>query len=145
MPSEAGKIIWAQHLFDKITKPINDLRSTPVNPQELKKYYGTYNNLGKQLTVYIMWYYQNWCNNIEKAKAGLQATLIIRHNVTKKPVVNFDLEIFEVIREAKCLERCSQNKPIPESARIILLQEEKFKQYYNELKLSPERVRKNHQ
>ena len=35
----------------------------------------------------------------------------------------------QLIREAKCLDR--QGIPIPESARIILLQEEKFKMYYN--------------
>lgn len=37
----------------------------------------------------------------------------------------------QLIREAKCLDR--QGIEIPESARIILLQEEKFKMYYNEL------------
>ena len=37
----------------------------------------------------------------------------------------------QLIREAKCLDR--QGIEIPESARIILLQEDKFKTYYNEL------------
>jgi dynein heavy chain len=37
----------------------------------------------------------------------------------------------QLIREAKCLDR--QGIEIPESARIILLQEDKFKMYYNEL------------
>ena len=37
----------------------------------------------------------------------------------------------QLIREAKCLDR--QGISIPESARIILLQEDKFKMYYNEL------------
>jgi dynein heavy chain len=45
--------------------------------------------------------------------------LIVRHEENKKLYVNFDLEIMELIREAKCLDR--QGIEIPESARIILL------------------------
>lgn len=78
-----------------------------------------------------MWYYQDWVNKIEQSKAALQATLIVRHDENKKLYVNFDLEIMQLIREAKCLDR--QGIEIPESARIILLQEDKFKTYYNEL------------
>lgn len=102
-----------------------------INSTEIKKYYAVYNTLGKQLTIYEMWYYQNWVNEIERSKAALQATLIVRHEENKKLYVNFDLEIMQLIREAKCLDR--QAIEIPESARIILLQEEKFKMYYNEL------------
>lgn len=102
-----------------------------IKGEEIKKYYGSYNTLGKQLTIYEMWYYQNWCNDIEKSKAALQATLIVRHEENRKLYVNFDLEIMQLIREAKCMDRVGIE--IPESARIILLQEEKFKTYYNEL------------
>lgn len=28
-----------------------------INGAEIKKYYGTYNALGKQLTLYEMWYF----------------------------------------------------------------------------------------
>lgn len=131
MPPEAGKIIWARHLFQKITGPINMFPENVMNSPEIRKYYGRYNTLGKQLTVYEMWYYQNWCSDIEKSKAALQATLIIRHDELKKFLVNFDPEIMQLIREAKCMDRVGIE--IPESARIILLQEEKFKMYYNEL------------
>jgi len=41
------------------------------------------------------------------------------------------MEIMQLIREAKCMDRVGIE--IPESARIILLQEDKFKTYYNEL------------
>jgi len=70
-------------------------------------------------------------NEIERSKSALQATLIVRHEENKKLYVNFDPEIMQLIREAKCLDR--QGIEIPESARIILLQEEKFKMYHNEL------------
>jgi hypothetical protein len=39
--------------------------------------------------------------------------------------VNFDQEIFQLIREAKCLVKL--DIAIPEEAKIILLQEESFK------------------
>ena len=49
----------------------------------------------------------------------------------KKLYVNFDPEILQLIREAKCLSRIGID--IPESAKIVLLQEDKFKGYYNDL------------
>ena len=74
---------------------------------------------------------QRWIVEVEKAKAGLLATLIIRHPNNNKLYVNFDSEIMTLIREAKCLSRIGIE--IPESAKIVLLQEEKFKMYNNEL------------
>ena len=70
--------------------------------------------------------------SVDQAKAGLQATLIIRHPQTGKLFVNFDREILQLIREAKCLRRIGVE--IPEAAKMVLLQEDKFKSYYNELK-----------
>jgi len=93
MPDQAGKIIWARHLFQKITGPINMFPENVINSNEIKKYYASYNNLGKMLTVYEMWFLRNWCDEIEKSKAALQATLIVRHEENKKLYVNFDLEI----------------------------------------------------
>lgn len=71
IPPEAGKIIWARHLFLKITGPIGLFPENVLNSQEIKKHYGAYNTLGKQLTIYEMWYYQNWVNEIERSKAAL--------------------------------------------------------------------------
>jgi len=47
MPSEAGKIIWARHLFKKITGPIKLFKENAMNLTEIRKYYGSYNTLGK--------------------------------------------------------------------------------------------------
>ena len=41
--------------------------------------------------------------SIDQAKAGLQATLIVRHPDDGKLYVNFDQEILQLIRESKCL------------------------------------------
>ena len=64
-------------------------------------------------------------------KAGLQATLIVRHPETGNLLVNFDREISQLMREAKYLQRMGIE--VPESAKMVLLQEEKFKRYYNQL------------
>ena len=102
-----------------------------IRRRESRRFVKTYNQLGYTLFGFEYLYRQEWANQVEKAKAGLQATLIIRHPDNNKLYVNFDPEIMELIREAKCLSRISIE--IPESAKIVLLQEEKFKMYYNEL------------
>ena len=67
---------------------------------------------------------------VESAKAKLAAPLLVLSESTG-PRVNLDLYVIQLIREAKCMLR--MNSTIPEAAKIILLQEEKFKKYYNEL------------
>ena len=57
-------------------------------------------------------------NAIETAKAGLHATLVIRHPDDGKLMVNFDWEILQLIREAQAM---------------VILQEQKLKSYHNEL------------
>lgn len=61
----------------------------------------------------------------------IQATLIIRHPSTKRLIVNFDKAILQLIRESKILQRLGLD--VPESARMVALQEEKFKFYFNQL------------
>lgn len=51
-----------------------------------------------------------------------------------KLLVNFDKEILSLMREAKWLQRL--DIAIPETARMVLLQEEKFKHYFNQLTYS---------
>jgi dynein heavy chain len=36
MPTDAGKIIWARHLFDKITGPIHEFPKTAISRNELQ-------------------------------------------------------------------------------------------------------------
>lgn len=50
------------------------------------------------LTINEMWYYDLWVKEIERSKAALQATLIVRHETQKKLYVNFDVDIMQLIR-----------------------------------------------
>ena len=131
MPPVAGNIKWARHLFARNCGPMEKFPEELKKAKESRTSVNLHNRIGDCLVLYEYLYLQAWCQEIEKAKAGLQATLIIKHPDNHKYFVNFDQEIMQLIREAKCLDRMSIE--IPESARIVLLQEEKFKMYYNEL------------
>ena len=134
MPPVAGNIAWSRHLLRKIEDPMLKFQGNPtvLASKEAKRIIRTYNNVARTLIAFEYLWYEAWCSSIETAKAGLQATLIVRHPGTAKLYVNFDQEIFQLIREAKCLAKLDVE--IPESAKLVLLQEHKFKSYYDDLK-----------
>ena len=73
---------------------------TVINPW-IKSYY--YTCIQQTLVAFEYLWYQAWVQSIDQAKAGLQATLIVRHPDDGKLYVNFDQEILQLIRESKCL------------------------------------------
>ena len=133
LPPVAGNITWSRHLLKRIEEPMKkfERNQNVLASKDAKRIIRMYNKVARTLVAFEYIWYQAWLQYIETAKAGLQATLIIRHPDDNKLYVNFDPEIFQLLREAKCLDR--MNIDIPESAKIVLLQEEKFKTYYNEL------------
>ena len=135
MPPVAGNIIWSRHLLKRIMDPMQTFLGHPLvlsNTKESKRITRTYNKMAKTLVEFEVVWYQAWATSVEAAKAGLQATLIVRHPEDGKYHVNFDWEILQLIRETQCLDRIG-GVEIPESARMVLLQEEKFKICYSEL------------
>ena len=102
-----------------------------MTTKESKKIIRTYNKVARALIEFETLWHHAWCKSIEAAKSGLQATLIVRHPRTGKLFVNFDREILQLVRETKCLQRIGIE--VPESAKMVLLQEDKFKSYYNQL------------
>ena len=133
LPPVAGNITWSRHLLKRIEEPMKKFESNQnvLASKDAKRIIRMYNKVARTLVAFEYIWYQAWVQYIETAKAGLQATLIIRHPDDGKLYVNFDPEILQLLREAKCLDRMSID--IPESAKIVLLQEEKFKTYFNEL------------
>jgi dynein heavy chain len=133
MPPVAGNITWSRHLLQRIEEPMRKFESSPrvLATKDSKKIIKAYNKVARTLVAFEYLWYQAWCKSIETAKAGLQATLIIRHPVSRLLYVNFDQEILQLIREAKCLDRMGIE--VPDGAKMVLLQEDKFKSYYNEL------------
>eukprot|EP00937_MAST-01D_sp_MAST-1D-sp2_P000239 g239.t1 len=133
MPPVAGNIIWARHLLKRIEEPMRKFESNAkvLSSKESKKIVKSYNKVARTLVAFEYLWYQAWCKSIEQAKAGLQATLLIRHPDTGRLFVNFDQEILQLVREAKCLDRMGIE--IPDSAKMVLLQEERFKSHFNQL------------
>lgn len=131
LPTVSGSITWSRHLFHRISVPMEQFPPQYPKMPQYKKPVKQYNKIGYTLFSYEYLWRKKWQFEVENAKAGLQATLIIRHPDNMKLYVNFDSEILTLIREAKCLSRIGID--IPESAKIVLLQEEKFKHYNNEL------------
>ncbi|DBA03213.1 TPA: hypothetical protein N0F65_003933 [Lagenidium giganteum] len=133
LPPVAGNILWSRHLLRRIEEPMRKFESNPtvLSTKDSKKIIKTYNKVARTLVAFEYLWYEAWCRSVETAKAGLHATLIIKHPETGKLFVNFDKEILQLIREAKCLDRMGIE--VPENAKMVMLQEDKFKMYYNDL------------
>ena len=133
LPPVAGNITWSRHLLKRIEEPMKQFESNQnvLAGKDSKRIIKMYNKVAKTLVAFEYLWYQAWVQSIDQAKAGLQATLIIRHPDDGKLYVNFDQEILQLIREAKCLDRMGVD--VPDGARIVLFQEDKFKNYHNEL------------
>lgn len=128
MPKISGRIKWAKHLFNRIFPFINSFKDIAARDRkETEQSYMTTNTL---LYSYIILNEKFFSQFVESAKAKLTLPLLII-NENSSPKVNLDLYVLQLIREAKCMLR--MNCSIPEAAKIILLQEEKFKKYYNDL------------
>ena len=128
MPKISGRIKWAKHLFNRIFPFINQFKDIAAKDRkETELSYMTTNTL---LYSYIILNEKFFGQFVESAKSKLTLPLLVI-NENSTPKVNLDLYVLQLIREAKCMMR--MNCQIPEAAKIILLQEEKFKKYYNEL------------
>jgi dynein heavy chain len=119
-PPVAGDIMWSRQLLRRIEQPMRHFAQNEVimKAKESRRTVKTYNTVAKALVAFETLWLTAWKKSIEDSKAGLQATLIVRHPETGHLLVNFDKEIMQLMRE---------------SAKMVLLQEDKFKNYYNQL------------
>ena len=139
LPPVAGNVSWSRHLLRRIEDPmklfqLNSETAGGINVFTGKDGKGVvklYNKLAKTLIEFETVWYQAWVNSVDEAKSGLKANVIIRHPQDSKLYVNMDPEILQLVREAKCLDRMGIE--IPDSARIVLLQERKYKKHFGEL------------
>jgi dynein heavy chain len=133
LPPVAGNIAWSRHLLNRIEEPMKQFETHQgvMGTKDAKRIIKMYNKVARTLIAFEFLWYKAWIQSIDQANVGLQATLIIRHPDDGKLYVNFDQEILQLIREAKCLDRMGID--IPEGAKIALFQEDKFKRCYAEL------------
>jgi len=130
----AGNVMWARQLLRRVEDPMKMFTKIKsiMNSKDSRRICKIYNKVGRALIEFETLWVRAWCDSIEGAKAGLLASLIVRHPRTGKLFVNFDHEILKLIRDSKCLQRMQGD--IPESAKMVLLQEDKFKFYHAQLK-----------
>jgi dynein heavy chain len=136
LPPVAGNITWSRHMLKRIEEPMKKFEANQnvLASQDAKKIIRIYNKVARMLVAFEYLWYQAWVQSIDQAKSGLAATLIIRHPHDGKLYVNFDQEIMQLMREAKCMER--MGIAVPMEARIVLLQHQKFKAYFGELQFA---------
>jgi len=108
LPPVAGHVTWSRHLYQRIERPMEKFQMNPalLAGRDSRKLIRMYNKMAKTLIEFETLWYQAWVNSIETVKAGLQATLIIKHpDDGMRFHVNFDWEILQLIRETRCLDR----------------------------------------
>ncbi|XP_015771206.1 PREDICTED: LOW QUALITY PROTEIN: dynein heavy chain 5, axonemal-like [Acropora digitifera] len=135
LPPIAGKIAWARQMYRRIQEPMEMFQKYPTilqNP-EAKKVIKNYNKLAKVLLEFELLYHQAWMRQVEVAKSGLQASLLVRHPETKELFVNFDPQIITLIRESECMVRLGLD--IPFGAQTLMQKRETIKKNYNRLEL----------
>ena len=129
----AGAISWARQLLRHIKGPMDKFRTNETvisNVKESKKIIRTYNKVSMALLEFEAIWVKAWTDSIESSKAGLNATLLVRSE--GKLYVNFDIEILQLIKETRAIMRLGEIQ-VPQAAKMVLMQEEKLKTFFNEL------------
>ena len=128
----AGSITWGRQLLRRIESPMQNFkenRNIMGSQKESKKIIRTYNKIARALIEFETVWLNAWKQSIDNMKSGLNATLLVRNE--GKLFVNFDIEILQLIKEARALMR--MDIVIPSSAKMVLMQEQKFKIFHGQL------------
>lgn len=134
MPPVAGNIMWCRLLLKRIEDPIKAFQDSPslLALPEAKKAVKTFNRVARTLVAFEVLWHDAWMKAVEAAKAGLAATLVIKHPKTGSFFVNFDREILRLAREAHCLGHIP-NVELPEAARAVMTRAPRFKRHLEDL------------
>ncbi|NWQ79383.1 DYH10 protein, partial [Columbina picui] len=143
-PPVAGAIYWSRSLFYRIKRPIvrfQEAEELLANErgEEVKQ---IYLQVAKRMKEYEDEKYNQWRDGTEQILPTLlKNTLLTVNSVTAEPVttkksvrfmVNFSPMFHEIIIETKYMEQLGF--PVPEKARYMALQEDKYCRYTNGLK-----------
>ncbi|KIZ06068.1 Dynein gamma chain, flagellar outer arm [Monoraphidium neglectum] len=132
-PPIAGNIMWARQLLRRIEAPMQRFAKNRglMGSKESKRVIRLYNRVAKALVEFEALWHAAWLKGIDAQKAGLASPLLVRHPDSGQLLVNLDRDVMTLIREAKYLQQ--MEVAVPESARLLLLQEDKFKFYFSQL------------
>ena len=132
-PPVAGNIAWSRQLLRRIEEPMRKFAANPaiVATKEYKRIVKTYNRVAAALVEFEALWHRAWVKSVDAARQGLNATLLVRHPDTGALLVNFDRDVAQLLRETRCL--LAMGVEVPEPARMVLLQEDKFKRVHGQL------------
>uniref|UniRef100_A0A669D0H3 Dynein axonemal heavy chain 5 n=1 Tax=Oreochromis niloticus TaxID=8128 RepID=A0A669D0H3_ORENI len=141
LPPVAGRIMWARQLYSRIQEPMDLFQQHPgvLSTSEAKRIIKNFNRVARVLLEFEMIYHHSWMKKRSiyiqyDAKAGLQASLLVRSPETGELFVNFDPEILTQIREVNCMTR--MNLAIPPFAFLLLQKQDILKKHYNRIQVS---------
>ena len=131
MPPVAANILWARQLRRRIEGPMREFaqHANLMATKEAKKLIKVYDKSLRTLTEYEMLWRDAWAKGFDAATSGLQATLLVQHPTTGDLTVNFDRTILQLLKECKGLKRMGLE--VPEPAKLVFLQEDKFKRNFD--------------
>ncbi|BFZ13509.1 hypothetical protein BsWGS_16546 [Bradybaena similaris] len=141
-PPIGGKISWARQLFRRIQVPMEVFQrcGTLLHGSDAKKIVKNYNKVAKVLLEFEMLYHRGWLRQMEAVKSSLQASLLVRHPETKELFVNFDFQIFTMIKEANHMFHLGLD--IPPVAKSMRARECEYKNIYSALTMMLEENRR---
>lgn len=128
MTKVAGCIQWSRQLLRRLLVPMAQLRANGA--VLTNAHIAKYNRVCNQLVEYESIWFQAWQMSTENAKKKLRTSLIIRLS-DGRLAPNFDEKILELMRDARHLH--VMGFEIPNSAKMVLLLEEKLRAYYAEI------------
>ncbi|NXK07793.1 DYH10 protein, partial [Herpetotheres cachinnans] len=142
-PPMAGAIYWSRSLFYRIKHPIIRFQEVEelLASERGKEVKQIYLQVAKRLKEYEDQKYSQWRDGTEQILPLLLKNTLLTSSVTEEPVgtkksicfiVNFSPILQEVIIETKYMEQLGF--PVPEVARYVALQEDKYLRYRNRLK-----------
>ncbi|OAF67519.1 hypothetical protein A3Q56_04748 [Intoshia linei] len=132
LPPICGKITWSRLLYRRIEEPMLVFNKMPhiLKISEANKVIKNYNKLAKILTEFELLYYRGWCRAIEISKKSLNSPILIKisENTFK---VNFDIQIIELIKEARYLKEMKFK--LSDTANLFISLESGIIKNYNNL------------
>ncbi|NWR55804.1 DYH10 protein, partial [Bucorvus abyssinicus] len=151
-PPVAGAIYWSRSLFYRIKRTIIRFQEVEelLASERGKEVKQIYLQVAKSMKEYGDQKYNQWRDETKQILPPLlKNTLLTVSSVTEEPVttkksvcfiVNFSPKLQEIIIETKYMEQLGF--PVPEMARYVALQEDKYLRYTNRLKNMLDRYHK---
>ncbi|NXT33611.1 DYH10 protein, partial [Pelecanoides urinatrix] len=150
-PPVAGAIYWSRSLFYRIKHTIIRFQEVEelLASERGKEVKQIYLQVAKRMKEYEDQKYNQWRDGTEQILPLLLKNTLLTSSVTEEPVttkksvrfiVNFSPVLQEIIIETKYMEQLGF--PVPETARYVALQEDKYLRYANGLKNMLDRYHK---